>query len=221
MAPSPAVIGVNWYSAFDSPVQDPQGRWWVGRDGSLGTVRGGHCVALKQRGATDLMSWWDFYDQGQEGACVGFGVSRMMSLLNRKRYFGRWLWDHAKMRDEWTDTNPGDDNGTSVRAGLEVLRAAGHVPWRPVYGPLNEEALSASEVAERDKITGLPDEGIAAFRWVASIDDLLEVLGYQGLQYVDLLNSWGRGYPHLTRMPVEVVDRLWREDGEIGVVTDR
>ena len=25
--------------------------------------------------------WWDFYDQGTEGACVGFGCSRMMSLL--------------------------------------------------------------------------------------------------------------------------------------------
>ena len=30
---------------------------------------------------------------GPEGACVGFGCSRMMSLLNRKRYDARWLWD--------------------------------------------------------------------------------------------------------------------------------
>jgi hypothetical protein len=41
------------------------------------------------------------------------------------------------------------------------------------------------------------------------------------LNYVDILNSWGRGYPHLVRMPVTVLDRLLREDGEMTLVTDR
>jgi hypothetical protein len=39
---------------------------------------------------------------------------------------------------------------------------------------------------------------------------------------VDIMNSWGRaGYPHLVRMPATVLDRLRREEGEIGLVTDR
>ena len=47
------------------------------------------------------------------------------------------------------------------------------------------------------------------------------LFGYSGLDYVDVLNSWGRGYPHLTRMPAKVLERLWKEDGEVGIVTDR
>lgn len=205
LAPTPVAMGVSWYEAFDSPEQDSQGHWWVARDGRLGAVRGGHCVALKHRYAVDTTGWWDFYDQGAEGACVGFGCSRVMSLLNRKRYDARWLWNEAKKIDEWPETNPGDDNGTSVRAALDVLRRQGHI----VYRAKNEPDYPSRA------------EGIQANRWITSIDDLLEVLGYQGVGYVDLINSWGRSYPHLTRMPLEIVDRLWREDGELGVVVDR
>ena len=58
-------------------------------------------------------------------------------------------------------------------------------------------------------------------RWARSVDDVLTTLGYGGLDFVDVLNSWGRGYPHLTRMPASVLERLWKEDGEVGLVTDR
>jgi hypothetical protein len=130
--PVPVAIGVNWYSAFDTPEKDNRGRWWIGR-GDLGSVRGGHCVCLEPGAGNerDTPGWYGFYDQGREGACVGFGCSRMMSLLNRKRYDARWLWDRAKEVDEWPDTNPGDDNGTSVRAALDVLRTRGHVVYKP------------------------------------------------------------------------------------------
>jgi hypothetical protein len=212
--PRPIVIGVNWYSNFDEPVKDSAGHYWIGK-GDLGRVRGGHCVCLKPKGVTDNTTWWDFYDQGAEGACVGFGSSRMMSLLNRERYFARWLWDKAKMTDEWSDTNPGDDNGTSVRAALSVLKDQGHVTWKSAYEPLNVDWRS------RDNLTADASKGISAYRWVTSMDDALQVLGYQGLDYVDVINSWGRSYPHLTRMPVTTLERLWKEDGEVGVPTDR
>ena len=199
--PAPVVIGVNWYVEFDSPQPDAQGHQWIARDGRLTTVRGGHCVCLKPRGATDPDAWWDFYDQGNEGACVGFGISRLASQLNRRTYDGFWLYHEAKKVDEW----PGEDyDGTSVRAGLDILRKVGHrVLENGVEAP---PALS---------------EGIRANRWARSVDDVLAVLGYDGLDYVDVLNSWGRGYPHLTRMPATVLERLWREDGEVGIVTDR
>jgi hypothetical protein len=64
-------------------------------------------------------------------------------------------------------------------------------------------------------------EGIKANRWARNIDDVLSTLGYDGLDYVDVLNSWGRGYPHLTRMPATVLERLRKEDGEVAIVTDR
>lgn len=212
--PQPVVLGINWYSNFDNPVKDRSGYYWIG-NGNLGSIRGGHCVCLKPKGVSDATGWWDFYNQGNEGACVGFGISRLSSLTNRKRYFARWLWDKAKASDEWSDTNPGDDNGTSVRAGLSILKAQGHIVWKSSFEPLN------ADWQQRDTLTGTPAEGIAAYRWATSADDALTALGYGGLDYVDVLNSWGRDYPHLVRMPATTLARLLKEDGEVGLITDR
>jgi hypothetical protein len=213
--PTPVVLGVNWYSAFDSPQKDSQGHYWIGRDGKLGSVRGGHCVCLKPKGVSDTTGWWDFYNQGAEGACVGFGTSRAVTLMNRKRYFARWLWDQAKLADEWSDTNPGDDNGTSVRAGLGVLKDKGHITWQTSLKEADDDWT------KRQALTPIYAEGINAYRWATSVDDALAALGYTGLDYVDMINSWGRSYPHLTRMPATVLARLLKEDGEVGLVTDR
>jgi hypothetical protein len=202
--PRPMAIGINWYAEFDRPEKDAQGHYWVARGGasSLTRVRGGHCVCLKPRGVTDPLSWWDFYDQGSEGACVGFGCSRMMSLFNRKRYDAPWLYHEAQLVDEWEETPP--EEGTSVRAGLDILRTRGHRTVR-AGGP-GPVALV---------------EGIKANRWATSITDVLAVVGYQDQGFVDVLNSWGRSYPHITRMPADVAARLLAEDGEFGVPTDR
>lgn len=215
----PVVLGVNWYEDFDAPVLD-KGRWWIGRDvHNLGGVRGGHCVVLKPGPLSDPAAWWAFYDQGHEGACVGFGCSRAMSLLNRKRYYARWLWDQAKLIDEWADTAPGDDNGTSVRAAMEVLRAAGHVRWAGGFG------FQGDDVPTRDARKGQPEEGIAAYRWATDSADVLRMLASPlatKLGAVPILNSWGkRGYPHVVWLPGETLERLRAEDGEIAVVTDR
>ena len=65
------------------------------------------------------------YDQGNVGACVGFSQSWMMSILNRKKYDAMWLYDQAQLIDEWPETPP--EEGTSLRAGFDVLRLKGHV----------------------------------------------------------------------------------------------
>jgi hypothetical protein len=202
-APVPVSIGVSWYSAFDSPRKDSSGRYWIARDNNLGRVRGGHCVCLKPRGVVDPVSFWEYYDQGSEGACVGFGSSRMMSLLNRKRYDARWLYREAQLVDQWGDTPP--EEGTSVRAGMDILRKRGHRVTRgKASGPVT---LS---------------EGIAANRWATNIDQVLDALGYTGLDFCDILNSWGRdGYPHLVRIPATVLERLLFEDGEFTLISDR
>ena len=207
--PVPVTIGVNWYENFDTPEKDSRGRWWIGR-GDLGRVRGGHCVCLEPgdpaigMGEQDTDAWWRFYDQGQEGACVGFGSSRMMSLLNRRRYDARWLWNQAKRIDEWPETNPGDDNGTSVKAAMDILRTRGHV---------------------RDGGTAvLEGEGIAANRWATRVDQVVGALSSpanERMGAVRILNSWGGSWPHRVWMPYETLQRLLDEEGEATVVTDR
>jgi len=213
--PVPVILGANWYSAFDDPVPEtnPQtgrftGRWWAawpGRD--LGRVRGGHAVCLKPQSLRDPVAWWQWMNQGREGACVGYAATRAMMLLNRKRYSARWLWDRSKESDEWTDTNPGDDNGTSVRAAMDILRLIGHVSVR------------------NGRETGLSyRDGIAENRWAQSVEDVLSCLQsprYEALGAVPLLNSWGLDYPHLVFLPLEVLDRLIREDGEATMMVDR
>jgi len=79
---------------------------------------------------------WE-WDQGQEGACVGFGgcmTATVRNLYDRRvkgvkpythRYDPWWLWNEAKKIDPWPDTNPGDHNGTSVAASMDVMRTQG------------------------------------------------------------------------------------------------
>ena len=108
-------------------------------------------MCLKPRGTTDPDAWWDFYNQGYEGACVGFGISRLASQLNRKLYDGFWLYHEAQKVDEW----PGEDyEGTSVRAGLDILRTRGHcvVDERPDASP-RRSARASRPTAGRARST--------------------------------------------------------------------
>lgn len=198
--PVPVAIGVDWYTAFDRP-QKIGNRWWVG-EGDLGTIRGGHCVCLRPPSMTDLDSWWQRYDQGKEGACVGFGSSRMMSLLNRAFYDAPWLYHRAQQVDYW----PGENySGTSVDAAMSVLKNEG----------LKTPAWSAPR----------PMQGIKEYRWATTVDEVLAVMGaesYRAVGGVPILNSWGiRGWPHWAWMPFDVFAFLLNESGEAAVVVDR
>jgi hypothetical protein len=159
---------------------------------------------VKPDAVTDTAGWWGFYDQGDEGACVGFSSSRMMSLLNRKRYDAAWLYHRAQdAYDEW----PGSDyEGTSVRAAMDVLRIEGH---RRKFGPFT---LPASL-----------DAGIKENRWATNVVEVLACLHDDvNSDSVILCNSWGKlGYPHYVHLPLSGLDRLLREDGEATVVVDR
>ncbi|MFC3454208.1 hypothetical protein [Amycolatopsis speibonae] len=216
---SPVVIGVNWYKEFDVPEKDEKsGEFFVAKGGakSLTKIRGGHCVCLEPGESADGDTQYAFYDQGREGACVGFGWSRCMTLFNGDLYAARWLWDQAKLRDEWEETNPGDNNGTSVRAAAEVLLELGHVTWA--------EAYASDDYVKRAAYTPDVKNGIQAYRWAKTVDEVHEVLGNpraDELGAVPFLNSWGPSYPHRTYLPDDVLARLIKEDGEVGLPTDR
>jgi hypothetical protein len=209
----PVVVGIPWLASFDDPVpMRERGRtiYVVKMASNLGAERGGHCICLEPASISDAVSWWEFYDQGQQGACVGFGWSRAMSLLNRKRYDARWLYLEAQRGDEWPGGEyPGATpvyGGTSVRAGADVLRAQGH------------------RIMRGGKSLG-PDatQGISANRWLAHAQEVLEALGTPTLDYVEVLNSWGRqGYPHRVRFDAAVIDYVLANTwGEATAPTDR
>jgi hypothetical protein len=214
----PVVIGVNWYAEFDHPEKDSSGNYFIAKGGldTLTTIRGGHCVCLEPGGEPDQAAWRTFYNQGHEGACVGFEWSRCMSILNKDRYAARWLWDQGKIRDQWPETNPGDNQGTSVRAAAEALVAAGHVPWVDSYAD--------DDFHEREQYTPVLETGIKAFRWAKSVDDVHAVLANPRADKcgaVPILNSWGSGLPHRVWLPDAVLERLMKEEGEIAIPTDR
>jgi hypothetical protein len=202
----PLFFGVNWYAAFDVPEAIEIGgrtTYWIGRGNNWGRVRGGHEICAKPIGLVDNLSWYRYYRQTRN-SCVGFALSRGMSLLNRRKYNADWLYDEALKVDEW----PGEaDEGTSGRAGFDVLRTQGH---RRKWGPFTLPARLA--------------DGIEANRWLTNVDDVLSVLGTANLHggCVPLLNSWGADdYPHIVYVPAEAIGRLMVEGGDCGAVTDR
>jgi hypothetical protein len=205
----PVVIGVNWYEGFDQPEVERHSDgdiYWIGR-GPMGNIRGGHCVCLEpardpevKGSEQDDKRWWEFYDQGQEGACVGFGSTRMMTLMNRHRYDAFWLYHEAQRVGGYEG-----QEGAYVRDALKVLQTEGH---RVTHLDGDTDRAKASE-------------GINAYRWATSVDQVLDALGTPGLGYVTVLNSWGVSYPQRVRLPAEILHRLINESGEIGLVTDR
>lgn len=199
--PTPGAFAINWYTNFDRP-QKIGTQWWIGR-GDLGTIRGGHCICAKPIGIADSVGWWDFYNQGAEGACVGFAESRVMSLLRRERFNAGWLYHEAQLVDEWADTPPAE--GTSARAGFQILETKG---GERVYRGVSQPPDLAN--------------GISAYRWASSWDVVRATLGVPlGMDGIRLLNSWGRQYPHIVNLTDEAGARLLAEDGEFGIPTPR
>ncbi|MDQ3541612.1 MAG: hypothetical protein M3440_13095 [Chloroflexota bacterium] len=191
------------------------------------------------------------YDQGSEGACVGFASSWMMSILNRRFYDAPFLYHEAQKIDEWEGT---DYSGTSVRAGMEVLRSVGHkfLHDHPhEHAPLIEDGIHeyrwATTVAEVRTCIAAGVPLTLGIDWMSAFDtpvrksdgsywigegDLGRVRGGHAIacygasdrrQAVKLTNSWGKSWP-LVWMPYATLQRLLDGiafQGECAIVTDR
>jgi hypothetical protein len=203
--------------------------------------------------------WWKQHDQGQEGACVGFGVSAMSSITNHRqrllatgksvtyRYASRWLYLEAQLIDEWGETPP--EEGTSVRAGCEILRARGHRRVQNgVAGAVNTaHGISAYRWAQtHDEIRAAIYGNLAVaigVNWYGSFDAPFERDGERWIsiapgsyvrgghcvciyrmsdrrQAFGLMNSWNESFPPVW-ISYSDTDRLIDEWGEAVVVTDR
>lgn len=125
-----------------------------------------------------LPYWHWTHDQGAEGSCVGHGVAMERAISNTaqnyilriigakvRRYDPIDIWNQAKIIDEWPDTNPGDENGTSVRAGYDVARDKGVCRVKTMRMEGNVPVPVGA--SPRD-----PNEGIAANRWATTVDEV-------------------------------------------------
>jgi len=207
--PMPTVSGINWYDRMFDPVKLSDGRYWIGVDergrelSDLGRIAGGHAIASRPPGMRDIAAWHDFYVQ-PDGSCTGYSGCRAKTWIDRIRYDAHWLYEQAQLADEWPETPP--EEGSSVRAAFDVMREQG---LRRVY---------------RGK-TYPPDvaNGIAANRWMRTVDEMLDVLGSATLRRIGAVpfnNTWD-GWPREVFVPLALMQRLLDENGECTTFTDR
>ena len=188
----------------------------------------------------------DKYDQGTEGACVGFGSSWMTSIHNRGLFDARWLYQQAQLVDSWPSTPP--EEGTSVRAAMDILRKVGHRKiLRNVSGQpdLKHGILENRWARTVDEMRTAISQGKAitiGVNWYANFDrperkrnlwwigqgDLGRIRGGHAVclygasdryQAFRLVNNWGKDYP-LVMLPYDTMQRLLQEHGEATLVTD-
>lgn len=134
-----------------------------------------------------LLRYRDKYVQGTSNACVGFSLSWMTSILNRRYYDASWLWQRAKQVDGWAGNDgPNDNNGTYLRAGLDVLRDEGH---RRVF---------RGETRDVDMT-----EGIKANRWAVNVDEIRTAIA-SGTPVVLGINWYASFFT-----PTEYAARTW------------
>lgn len=90
-------------------------------------LRLGETADAVERTLGFAQAWREYYYQNGTNGCVGYSTSEAATYLNRRRFDPEWLWNEAKKIDYWPETNPGDNEGTSVAAAMDVLRTQGHV----------------------------------------------------------------------------------------------
>lgn len=131
-----------------------------------------------------LPSWHWSHDQGQEGSCVGHGVAferaisnstqnRLLRLIRpARRYNPLHLWNEAKKIDVWPDTNPGDDQGTSVRAAYDVARLSGCQTVTSMR-MMGETPVAVNPKPEDTSLLDLMlPHGVQANRWATTVDEV-------------------------------------------------
>lgn len=186
------------------------------------------------------------YDQGVEGACVGFGASWLTSIHNGGLFDARWLYQQAQLVDSWPSTPP--EEGTSVRAAMDILRKIGH---RKVFRGKTSDPLAHYGILENrwarnvDEMRTAISEGKAitigvnwyqnfdrpvkkSNRWWIGQGDLGFIRGGHAVcvygasdkyQAFRVVNNWGVRYPTVL-LPYETMQRLLNEYGEATLITD-
>jgi len=175
-----------------------------------------------------------YLDQGQEGACVGFGwahelVARPVVVPNVTEALARDIYHKAQILDEYTDTPP--EEGTSVIAGAQVVHGWGFVPeYRWAFG-LQDLILAVGHhgpaVAGVNWYDGMFDTDSAGFIHVTG-----QVAGGHcvcipgvnvGKKYFRGHNNWGKswGVGGDFFISFDDMERLLHEQGEACIPVRR
>lgn len=129
-----------------------------------------------------LPKWhWD-HDQGwRQGSCVGHGTAMERAIVNSqqnkvlklvlpgRRYDPIDIWNWAKAHDQWAETNPGDDDGTSVRAAYDGMRLVG--PRRIKTAGLHMGSDGQMVVTDQRRKADLA-EGVEVTRWARTVNEM-------------------------------------------------
>lgn len=184
-----------------------------------------------------------FYNQGQEGACVGFSQCIQISVYDQSREgFDGFELYHAAQK---IDGMPIPHEGSTVRAGFEITKTRGPKEVMP-----NRMIDQSDEVTAYFWCTSMDDvrTAFAAGRvvvwginwysnfdkpvknkktgefWIGKSKNLGYVRGGHAIcstrwsdqrQAFEFTNSWGTNYPRVW-VPISVGQRLLQEGGECG-----
>jgi hypothetical protein len=168
-------------------------------------------------------------DQGREGACVGFGCAQLLQSSPYRQEgipSGFDIYHEAQRIDEFPD----HEEGTSVRAGLEVLRRLGYIKsfhWAAdmmeicryihQYGPVVAGHNWYGDDMDADGVINLSGRATGGHCVLYNGYDLA-----RGLLFG--VNSWGSdwGVKGMFAARLEQVDRELRRGGvAAGVVENK
>lgn len=160
-----------------------------------------------------LPDWHWTHDQGHEGSCVGHGSAMERAISNIAqhhkdfRYNPLWIWDQAKLRDEWPDTNPGDSNGTSVRAAYDVLRQLGLTKVEDMALDAEGDPYAVGEGPVKHR------QGVRKNRWAATTDEMRQAIS--GGNPVTIGVNW---YSNFDNPQEKIAGEWWVGEGSLGSI---
>lgn len=114
----------------------------------------------------------DVMFQNGFNGCTGASTAELMTTLNTPAgnlsipYSWFYVWNEAKKIDEWSDTNPGDNEGSSVRAALDVARK---------FGMVTRKNSRQEKSAPKNPVPN-PDDGIVSNWWATDVDEIRAVV---------------------------------------------
>jgi hypothetical protein len=175
-----------------------------------------------------LPYWHKSHDQGAEGSCVGHGWAMERGIVNTRqnvlahlpwpkvrRYNPLHIWETAKTLDEWPDTNPGDDNGTSVHAGGDVLRTQGAQRVKSMR--LGSDGLPHPSYPRQGAYPVDPREGIAAVRWATTVDEMRFAIQNFGPVVIGI--NWYSNFDDpVLKNGARMVPEFWIGEGDLGSI---
>lgn len=182
-------------------------------------------------------------DQGEEGACVGFGWAAMLSAYPKPvsgiddNFAKNEIYEEAKTVDEWPGT---DYEGTSVLAGAKVVQSLGYIS--SYHWAFSIEELLRAVAYGGPVVVGVNwYEGMVNPRTSALIKAEGDILGghcvcvrgvslrsilpgeKRGLPVVRIRNSWGSSYGRRgdVFLPIEDMEKLLKEQGECCLTVNK